>query len=477
MPSNTHGHRLAVLLCYDQHINRRHRPLHKLNHGVPSDDVRPPAGITSLHLDGVHVHLVMSDKSTERDLEQVILSHAVVGQNGALALSDVHFNVPLRDFGKEGGIADTSLPVVDAQQSAYLTPPSSQEADFSRASDAQAQAWSWHNASGTGTNFHSGQQLVKLIMSALEVALLDVETTHVHGFKLTCSDGFLPLQSIAPDLFRPRLHQELSRHTALLPTISRAIANMARVTNSEGSMKDLVSELARSKVASPVQTICTDPTSTEEALSMCLWHSVQATLRQRDASIRPRKRRSGADGVTSRGGGAIGAFSADATDAPDNESRSISVSVCESSTCSDSGLDGLGFDENQMFDILSDDEDDDLWEGTSVVSYDSLGLHGDNCEGCCEQESDLDTDGQEHGSVSTFAAEDAQLGWESSHVAEGVSCPTQNIQSPCGVYHESMYEGWSERQDLGVGYHDEESIWEECSRSEEGVLDEMLDVN
>lgn len=477
MPSNTHGHRLAVLLCYDQHINGEHRPLHKLNHGVPSDDVRPPAGITSLQLDGVHVHLVMSDKSTERDLEQVILSHAVVAQNGALALSDVHFNVPLRDFGKEGCIADTSLPVIDAQQSAYLTPPSSQEADFYPGSDAQAQAWPWHNASGTGTNFHSGQQLVKLIMSALEVALLDVETTHVHGFKLTCSDGFLPLQSIASDLFRPRLHQELSRHTALLPTISRAIANMARVTNSEGSMKDLVSELARSKAASPVQTICTDPTSTEEALSLCLWHSVQATLRQRDTSIRPRKRRPGADGVTSSGGGAIGAFSADATDAPDNESRSISVSDCESSTCSDSGLDGLGFDENQMFDILSDDEDDDLWDGTSVVSYDSLGLHGDNREGCCEQESDLDTDDQEHGSVSTFEAEDARLGWESSHVAEGVSCPAQNTQSPCGVDHELLYGIRSEGQDFGADYRDEELVGEEYPCSERGVSDEMLDLN
>jgi len=463
-PSSNNDQRIAILFdTIEDESDKDNRLLHKLNNGVPLHDVRPPQGITSLRLEGVYLGLTILNQLTASSSKQDAAGNVEAGHQAALTTPDsACYESP-----SIAGDAVLQYP----QESAYLTPPSSQEDRVQLATHTQKHHLPCSEISDKSLAEFCKPQIVNMIMLALETVFLGGRSKST-GMEVISSDGFQHLTSMVPELWNRRFHREVSRRTTFLPTVSRALTNMGHLSRPNADIKDLVCELSRAKTTDIAEPGDAEPRSIQSALSLRLWHHARETLLRNVTPLRPLK----AIGKPCKAGATTedcGAAPIVNTDVLDEDQVLSVVDDDESDTASDSDLELFDDqDEPDFLDVLSDKENDDCWDCASAVSCDSFGLCMDDRESSCDAESDLDLQFQEEGSVSPSKSEDRPLGCMASHVTDEELLLAKTELKALGEDHELIPEGHGKYG----GCHNQHHDWEDHIDYDQDGSEEMLDL-
>lgn len=456
--SSTDCQRLTIMLnTTPKEPGRDRRLLHKLNHGVPLEDVKPPFGVVQLQCEAVQVCL------------NILCPPTTAGCQIAPTLPESRRHEMLS---RCRSVASPSEDISSSQylEPAYPTPPSSQESTALLITPTQDHQLRDTEAAVKCIATPCDQQhFARLLMSAVEAAFLGGPSNNTTKVKVTSSDGFRSLTSIAPELWSPRLHDEVSKRTTFLPTISRALSNVAQLSKSNADIKGIICELSRVKPADTAMPSEASPAAVQNALSLRLWHHAREILDKSDTPLQFRKR---ARQLVREGGGDKKTYRIADLDALDDEALSV-VSDEGSESGDDSHLDHLDDledNEHHILDLLSDDEGSDCWDCASASSCDSFGLDVDDRKSACDEDSDLDRKYQEDGSVAPSKTEDRPLGWLASHVSE-----EEFVGDAFSEGLVLMREGQAESHDLNGECLDEEGA---CGRitGYGDASDEMLDL-
>ena len=247
-PNNPQAASWIISLDYSQQTASPEKArLHKLAPELPYHDIRPPPGVRVIKVEAFHVKILLRNSPAANVLKPVSCKqgHVDSGDEDITVHEESLFGI-MDAFDEEQLLLSDDARIVDfdrmqsstlrsgnlGQQignaptaefsNAYLTPPPSQETRQERVQHSNTEQ-KQHVTSRVST-----QTILTSLETGLRHVMCGVPSRNFQAHAVTSNEGFDCLPLVAPALWLPDYHRSLSERALLLPTISHAIANVAR---------------------------------------------------------------------------------------------------------------------------------------------------------------------------------------------------------------------------------------------------------
>lgn len=286
---------------YSQQDVPQQRKLHKLMPDLPYHDAHPPPGVRVFMLESVYLKMALTRTHAKiaRRASRHARSDTFVETQGEASDVDMLSIEPATDSMEQicwdddlddcdllevdsisaqmpQGHTDNLIQEPDATggalgDSAYPSPPSSQNVREQDPHERHVKA---------ADHVVHTNSVIAILDVGLRYAIFSPPPRKRDSVTVVSNEDFKHLSDIAPSLWLPEYHRSIAARAPLLPTISHAIANLARNRATGGSLGAKVKELARRYRQTSGRTCfegeCTQPNGLQEALATRLWQIMTA---------------------------------------------------------------------------------------------------------------------------------------------------------------------------------------------------------
>lgn len=269
--------------------------LHKLALDIPYYDVKPPSGIPVIKVEAICIKILLRKPLAHGSLKP---NRCADREGGNMKnhremlfnrINEVQlFSNTKAESGADSGLRSSktyleqehSMSVAEGDY-AYLTPPPSQETKEESREELTLQPVQ------ETVSHVSAETVLSSIETGLKHTMRDLPSRMSRTNIITSNEDFDSLAKIVPALWMPEYHKSMSERAVFLPTVSHAIANVARNSSASLGLRIKTWQLSNRYPHPGNEVPSEHPPGNndgmQQALSVSLWTAISSALKARTA--------------------------------------------------------------------------------------------------------------------------------------------------------------------------------------------------
>ncbi|PYI06657.1 hypothetical protein BO78DRAFT_445269 [Aspergillus sclerotiicarbonarius CBS 121057] len=238
------------------------------------DDINPPSNIPIVRLSTIKVTLsfTYNDKHTRLYLPTFMTKPKVpVHQHQAGYISIIPYDEHVQDMILFGPEQKKPEDLENSEATTFIE----ELEELHESEQSSSLPISHQSAYGRAPPDTQHEELYSLITTGLESLLLGNNEGNNNSEK-----SLQNLPQLAPSVFSPGYHKEMSQRSQLIPSIAKSLSSMLKLPN----YKTLLLKINNLDSSKPTQPSPTDPSSTRNNIKAALWRIAQKQLYKPQAS-------------------------------------------------------------------------------------------------------------------------------------------------------------------------------------------------